>query len=67
VEIRHIALEKRESIERKHHAEAEGGVGRILFEDFDTPRRETSLDEQRKQKAGRTGADNIDFHETTLE
>jgi hypothetical protein len=48
VNFGHVALEKRQSIERKHDSEAKRGVGRILLDDVDTPRREASLDEQRK-------------------
>ena len=62
VNIRHIALEKRQSIERKNHAVSEGSVGRILLEDIDAPGRKAALDEQREQKAGRTGADDINSH-----
>ena len=65
VEIWHIALEKRQSIERKHHAESEGSVGRILLEDVDTPHGEASLDKQREQKTGRTGADDVNKHGIT--
>ena len=65
MKVRHIALEKGQSIERKHHAVTEGSVRADSARDVNAPRREAALDEQREQKAGRTGANNIDFHETT--
>ena len=62
MKICHVAFEKRERVQGKHHAETESGVGRILFEDANVPRRKASLDQQRKQQAGRPGANDVDIH-----
>ena len=52
VKIGHVAFEEREGIEREHHAETKGGVGRILLEDIDLPTWKAALDQQREEKAG---------------
>ena len=62
MKILHIALEKRERVQRKYHAETIGGVRRILLKNMNAPRRKAAFDEQRKQKAGRTGANDMDSH-----
>ena len=62
MKICHVAFEKCQRIERKHDAKTESGVGRILFEDANVPRRKASLDQQRKQQAGRPGANDVDSH-----
>src|SRR3970040_1518802 len=62
VKIRHVALDKLKRAPREHHAETVGGVGRILLADSDAPMRKAPLNQQRKQQAGRAGADNGNFH-----
>src|SRR5213594_1159639 len=62
IQIRRVTLEERQRIQRKHHAKTESDVGRILLEDTDAPRRKPTLDQQRKQKTGGTGADDVNKH-----
>ena len=64
VKIGHVTFEKGEGIQRKHHAEAEGGVGRILLEDTNPPRRKAALDQQREQKPGRPSTNDVNLHGT---
>jgi len=62
MEIRYVAFEKGEGIERKHYAETEGGLRRILLEDINLPSRKAAFDQQRKQKPGRPSADDVYLH-----
>ena len=48
----------------EHHAEAEGGVGRILLDDGDIGARLTALDQVGEIEPGRPGAENDDAHAT---
>ena len=62
VKIRYVTFEKCQGIEGKHHAKTESGVGRILLEDLNAPIRMAALDQERKQKTGRAGADDVNKH-----
>ena len=66
MKIRHVAFEKRKRIQRTHHTEAIGGVGRILLEDMNLPSRKPAFDQQREEQPGRTSADDVNLHDGYL-
>ncbi len=62
MKICHVAFEKCQRIERKHDAKTESSIGWILLKNMNAPRRKAPFDQQRKQQAGRPGANDVDSH-----